>query len=84
MHRGAVTDWEALESIWHYTVFEQLGWIEGEEGGLMITAPLVWSRRDREVAAQVAAWLNQAYHAQLMQYGERAEYLICHLRMTVE
>ena len=54
VHRGAVTDWEALESIWHYTVFEQLGWIEGEEGGLMITAPLVWSRRDREVAAQVA------------------------------
>ena len=35
-------------------------------------------------SAQVAAWLNQAYHAQLMQYGERAEYFICHLRMTVE
>ena len=54
LSRGAVDRWDVLEAIWHYCVFEQLGWIEGEEGGLMITCPLAWSRRDREVAAQIA------------------------------
>ena len=52
--RGEVVDWEGLESIWEYILYDQIGWIYGEEGGLLMTEPMLTPKDVKEKVAQIA------------------------------
>mmetsp|Transcript_10675 Transcript_10675/g.39178 ORF Transcript_10675/g.39178 Transcript_10675/m.39178 type:complete len:379 (-) Transcript_10675:43-1179(-) len=52
--RGEVVDWEGLESIWNYILYDQVGWIYGEEGNLLTTAPALTAKDAYEKLAQIA------------------------------
>ncbi|KFM29216.1 Actin-related protein 7 [Auxenochlorella protothecoides] len=54
MHAGVVTDWEGLETLLHYTLFEELGWAPEQEGQLLVADPVLSSRSDRERLCQLA------------------------------
>jgi len=51
---GVIQDWGALESLLHYIIYNQLGWVLGAEGNLLIAEPLFMSRSDREKLTQLA------------------------------
>ena len=40
IHRGQITDWEAMEDVWRYMFYEELGWEIGNEGNVLVTEPL--------------------------------------------
>ena len=50
---GHIVDWEALESLLAYCLYDQLGWIEGAEGPALVVEPALSSRDDRERLAQL-------------------------------
>jgi actin-related protein len=51
---GCVAHWEALESIYEYILYEQLGWPEGDEGYVMVTENLPCTpRSNRERLTQM-------------------------------
>jgi actin-related protein 7 len=54
VQRGVVTNWDALEALLHYSLYEQLGWAEGGEAGLLVVEPILTSRDERERLAQLA------------------------------
>jgi actin-related protein len=52
--RGQIVDWEAIEDFWHYLLYNQLGWEEGNEGQVLYSEPLFTSKASRERLAQVS------------------------------
>lgn len=50
---GDVRDWAGLEVVWRHVLYEQLGWIEGEEGNLLLTEPRGLSRYGKECMMQL-------------------------------
>lgn len=50
---GEVRDWAGLEVLWRHVLYEQLGWIEGEEGNVLLTEPRGLSRLGKECMAQL-------------------------------
>lgn len=44
LKRGEIIDWEALEALLYYTVYERLRWRPGEEGQLLYCEPLFTPR----------------------------------------
>lgn len=52
--RGEIVDWEVLESVLYYGLYEQLGWIEGGEGPLLLVDPPLTPRLHRERLCQLA------------------------------
>lgn len=51
--RGRVADADALEAVWHHVLYEQLGWVHGEEGLVLLSEPALTGRLARERACQV-------------------------------
>ena len=47
-----VQDWDQLESLYAHAFYRQLGWVEGDEGAVLVSEPLFTSRADRERLAQ--------------------------------
>jgi hypothetical protein len=41
VERGMITDWDAMEDLWHYVFYTGLNWEAGNEGQLLITEPLL-------------------------------------------
>lgn len=54
IRRGEIVDWEVLESVLYYGLYEQLGWIEGGEGPLLLVDSPLTSRLHRERLCQMA------------------------------
>ena len=50
---GDVRDWAGLEVVWRHVLYEQLGWIEGEEGNVLLTEPRGLSRYGKECMVQM-------------------------------
>lgn len=50
---GRIEDWEALESLINYSLYEQLGWVEGAEGPMVMVEPAFTSRDNRELLTQL-------------------------------
>lgn len=50
---GSIEDWEALEALLHYSMYEQLGWKMGEEGAFIAVEPALTSRDNRERLVQL-------------------------------
>lgn len=51
---GRISNWEALEVIYEYLLYEQLGWPEGDEGFVLCTENVpCMPRRDREYLTQM-------------------------------
>ena len=44
IERGLVRDWEALESMWRYIFYTNLGWEMGNEGQVLLAEPLGTSK----------------------------------------
>jgi actin-related protein 7 len=53
IRRGEIVNWEVLESVLHYALYDQLPWIEGAEGPVMMVEPALTPRRDRERLIQL-------------------------------
>eukprot|EP00898_Chlorokybus_atmophyticus_P006776 jgi/Chlat1/709/Chrsp104S01204 len=53
VQRGQVVAWGEAEALWRWALYEQLGWVEGEEGPLLLTEPALTSKYARERATQV-------------------------------
>lgn len=53
VQRGQIADWGAIEDFWHYILYNQLGWEEGNEGQVLYAEPLFSSKASRERLAQV-------------------------------
>ena len=53
LRRGVVESWEGLESLLHYALYTQLGWVAGEEGPVLVAEPVLTSRAERERLAQL-------------------------------
>lgn len=53
IHRGFVANWDYLESMLHYLLYEQLGWIKGEEGSVLVVEPLFVGKSEREQLVQL-------------------------------
>lgn len=50
---GRVVDFDQLESLMHYALYELLGWQVGGEGALVVAEPVLTSRPDRELLCQL-------------------------------
>jgi actin-related protein len=50
---GVVEDWDGLESLIHYSLYDLLGWAIGDEGAVVMAEPLLTGRADRERMAQL-------------------------------
>jgi actin-related protein len=51
---GRISNWDALESIIEYLLYEQLGWPEGDEGYMLCTENVpCMPRSDRECLTQM-------------------------------
>jgi actin-related protein 7 len=50
--RRRVRDWDQLEALYAHAFYRQLGWVEGDEGAVLVSEPLFTSRADRERMAQ--------------------------------
>eukprot|EP00899_Mesostigma_viride_P015451 jgi/Mesvir1/23907/Mv10687-RA.1 len=53
IHRGLIEGWEEMEGIWHHMLYDQLGWVVGEEGGVLVTEPLLTPKAARERLTQI-------------------------------
>ncbi|CAL8461863.1 g1394 [Coccomyxa elongata] len=53
VERGVISHWEGLEALLYNTLFQQLGWMEAEEGLLVVSEPLFFPRVDRERLAML-------------------------------
>lgn len=51
--RGHVTSFECLDSMLNYLLYEQLGWVEGEEGSVLFVEQLFHGKAEREQLAQL-------------------------------
>lgn len=51
--RGFVANFDHLDSMLHYLLYEQLGWIKGEEGSALFVEPLFVGKAEREQLAQL-------------------------------
>jgi actin-related protein 7 len=52
VERGMITDWDAMEDLWHYVFYTGLNWEAGNEGQLLITEPLLTPKLARERMVQ--------------------------------
>lgn len=51
---GAICDWDAMEALWHYIFYEQLGWEKGEEETVLIAERVLSSSKlQRELTTQI-------------------------------
>jgi actin-related protein 7 len=50
---GQIEDWDGLESLIHYSLYDLLGWAIGDEGAVVMAEPLLTGRSDREHMAQL-------------------------------
>jgi len=54
VQNGVITDWDQMEALWHYILYEQLGWEKGNEGSVLITEKvLASSKLQRELTTQI-------------------------------
>lgn len=53
LSRGEIVSWEVLEAVLHYALYEQLPWVEGAEGPVMMVEPALTCRADRERLTQL-------------------------------
>ncbi|GAB4823462.1 hypothetical protein N2152v2_010508 [Parachlorella kessleri] len=53
IQQGVVQNWDALETLLHYVLYDELGWVEGEETNLLLADPILTSRPDRERMASL-------------------------------
>mmetsp|Transcript_15911 Transcript_15911/g.34353 ORF Transcript_15911/g.34353 Transcript_15911/m.34353 type:complete len:377 (+) Transcript_15911:10-1140(+) len=53
VHRGQIQNFDELESLIQYTLYELLGWERGDEGNVVISEPVLTSRADREQLSQL-------------------------------
>jgi actin-related protein len=54
IQRGEIVNWDVLESILHYALYDQLpSWVQGAEGSLLMIEPALTSRSDRELLTQL-------------------------------
>ena len=44
VQRRVVRSWEEVEAIWHYILYEEMAWVAGEEGSVLLAEPLFHSR----------------------------------------
>lgn len=51
--KGQIHNFDGLESLLHYTLYDLLGWNIGFEGAVMVCEPLLTPRSDREQLAQL-------------------------------
>ena len=51
---GVICDWDAMEALWHYIFYEQLGWEKGEEEAVLIAERMLSSSKlQRELTTQI-------------------------------
>jgi actin-related protein 7 len=54
IRNGVVCHWDQMEALWHYILYEQLGWELGNEGSVLITERyLTSSKLQREMMTQL-------------------------------
>lgn len=41
IERGMIKDWDAMEDLWRYVFYTNLGWEPGSEGQLLVAEPLL-------------------------------------------
>ena len=56
IERGLVHDWEALESMWRYIFYTNLGWEMGNEGQVLLAEPLGTSKVIRGDGEGMTCW----------------------------
>ncbi|QDZ18294.1 actin-related protein [Chloropicon primus] len=51
---GVICDWDSMEVLWHYILYEQLGWEKGEEETVLISERVLSSSKlQRELMTQI-------------------------------
>lgn len=53
IERGKIVNWDAMEDIWRFIFYEQLGWDPGSEGPVLVAEPLQTPKITRERMVQV-------------------------------
>jgi len=54
VENGVIRDWDQVEALWHYILYEQLGWEKGNEGSVLISEKvLASSKLQRELTTQL-------------------------------
>jgi actin-related protein 7 len=53
VNRGTVTSVDCLDAMLHYLLYDQLGWVKGEEGSVLFVEPLFVGKGEREQLAQL-------------------------------
>jgi len=48
IEKGYIVNFDYMESMLHYLLYEQLGWIKGEEGSILVVEPLFTGKSERE------------------------------------
>jgi len=51
--KGYIANFDYLESMLHYLLYEQLGWVKGEEGSVLFVEPLFTGKSERERLAKL-------------------------------
>lgn len=53
VNRGQITSFNELEALIHYSLYDLLGWEQGDEGNVVISEPLLTPKADREQLTQI-------------------------------
>ncbi|KAJ7515079.1 hypothetical protein O6H91_23G070200 [Diphasiastrum complanatum] len=53
IQRGVVKDWDAMEDLWRYVFYTDLGWEVGSEGQVLMADPLLTSKTLKEKTVQI-------------------------------
>lgn len=53
VNRGSTTSVECLDAMLHYLLYDQLGWVKGEEGSVLFVEPLFVGKNEREQLTQL-------------------------------
>ncbi|KAK9819407.1 hypothetical protein WJX74_000033 [Apatococcus lobatus] len=53
VEQGRIASWPGFEALMHYCLYNQLGWVAGDEGNLLLSQPLFLPRADQEQLTQI-------------------------------
>lgn len=53
VQRGVIVDWDVMEDLWRYILYNQVGWELGNEGQILIAEPTFTSKATRERLVQL-------------------------------
>ena len=64
VQRRVVRNWDEVEALWNYVLYDQLAWVAGEEGSVLVAEPLFNSRVSRATCGNrpdVIQWPERAH-----------------------